>query len=127
MKTISKVLLAVFLGLCCELFAVPSLSAETTVTQKISFSAEINNLIDENYNLVCWNGYAKLVIPQTLHGIVENQFSPNCIAAAKTLIEAGHKAYVIGGAVRDLIMGKTTNDFDIVTSATNDEIKALPA
>ena len=89
------------------------------------FTPEVNRLIDENYALVQKNGYAKLVIPKSLHGIGTDKFSPNCIEAAKTLIAAGHEAYVIGGAVRDLIMGKTVNDFDIVTSASNEEIKAL--
>ena len=89
------------------------------------FTPEVNRLIDENYELVRKNGWAKLVIPRTLHGIGEDSFSPNCIAAARTLITAGHEAYVIGGAVRDLIMGRPSNDFDIVTSASNAEIKAL--
>ena len=89
------------------------------------FTPEVNRLIDENYEFVQKNGWAKLVIPQSLHSIGTEKFSPNCIEAAKTLLAAGHEAYVIGGAVRDLIMGKTVNDFDIVTSASNEEIKAL--
>ena len=94
-------------------------------TEKKFFTLEINRLIDENYTLVQKNGWAKLVIPRILHGIGEERFSPSCIAAAKTLIAAGHEAYVIGGAVRDMIIGKPSNDFDLVTSATNEEIKAL--
>ena len=89
------------------------------------FTPEVNRLIDENYALAQKNGWARLVIPKALHGIGVENFSPNCVAAARTLISAGHEAYVIGGAVRDLIMGKPSNDFDIVTSATNEEIKAL--
>lgn len=135
-----KIFISAVLVLCCEFSVLTSLPpslkilsaafAETSnlnlnVSEKLSFSDELNRLIDENYNLVLKNGYAELVVPQKLHGINENSFSPNCITAAKTLIKAGHKAYVIGGAVRDIIMGKPSNDFDIVTSASYDDVKAL--
>ena len=41
------------------------------------------------------------------------------------LLSKGHSAYCVGGAVRDLILGKTPYDFDVTTSATPDEVKAL--
>ena len=45
--------------------------------------------------------------------------------AAAVLRSAGHKAYFVGGAVRDLLLGRTPDDVDITTSARPDEIEAL--
>ena len=42
-----------------------------------------------------------------------------------TLFNKGHSAYCVGGAVRDLVLGKNPSDFDVTTSATPDEVKAL--
>ena len=42
-----------------------------------------------------------------------------------TLLSAGFEAYIVGGCVRDMLLGKTPNDFDITTSAEPDEIIAL--
>lgn len=95
-----------------------------SASSKFEFS-KINNLIDANYELVRKNGWAELVIPRKLHKISANNFSPNSIAIANKLIAAGYKAYIVGGAVRDIILGKAANDFDIVTSASNAEIKAV--
>lgn len=41
------------------------------------------------------------------------------------LINNGHKAYVVGGCVRDLLCGKAPHDYDITTSATPDETQRL--
>ncbi len=43
----------------------------------------------------------------------------------KKLQKAGHQAFWVGGCVRDILMGKTPKDFDIVTSATPDEVEKL--
>lgn len=43
--------------------------------------------------------------------------------ALEILHSSGHEAYIVGGSVRDMIMGLKANDFDITTSATPDEIK----
>ena len=78
---------------------------------------EISAMIDENYALVQQDGWAELRIPQSLHGITEDRFSPNALDAAHKLIDAGYEACIIGGAVRDLVMGTETMDFDIVSNA----------
>lgn len=44
--------------------------------------------------------------------------------ALELLHSSGHEAYIVGGSVRDMIMGLRANDFDITTSATPDQIKA---
>lgn len=41
------------------------------------------------------------------------------------LMKAGHEAYAVGGCVRDLILGRTPGDWDITTSATPQEVKAI--
>src|SRR5580692_8388686 len=43
----------------------------------------------------------------------------------RKLTRAGYKAYLVGGCVRDLLVGRTPKDFDVVTSATPNEIKRL--
>ncbi len=42
-----------------------------------------------------------------------------------TLINNGHKAYIVGGCVRDLLCGKTPHDYDVTTSATPNETQSL--
>ena len=41
------------------------------------------------------------------------------------LEDAGFEAYVVGGAVRDLLMGRTPHDYDIATSARPDDIRRV--
>ncbi len=43
----------------------------------------------------------------------------------KALNSAGHEAYIVGGCVRDAILGRTPGDWDITTSAMPEEVKAL--
>lgn len=43
----------------------------------------------------------------------------------KTIMDAGYEAYVVGGCVRDSILGRTPEDWDITTSATPQQVKAL--
>src|SRR3990167_7896019 len=51
------------------------------------------------------------------------------VAAAKAsrgLVSHGYEAYVIGGAVRDILLGKLPKDFDLVTNATPEEVLQMP-
>lgn len=100
-------------------------SAESAGTSFPFFTEEINRMIDENYKLVQENGWAELRIPESVHGLSRDIFSPNAVDAAEKLINAGYEAYCIGGAVRDLVMGTPTMDFDIVTTAPNEEFEKI--
>ena len=42
-----------------------------------------------------------------------------------TLQDAGFESYIVGGAVRDLLLNRTPKDFDISTAATPEEIRAV--
>jgi poly(A) polymerase len=59
------------------------------------------------------------------HGIDPKLVSPNAIRVTQTLQEAGFKAFVVGGAVRDLLLGVKPKDFDIATDATPEQVKRL--
>ena len=41
------------------------------------------------------------------------------------ITDSGFEAFIVGGCVRDMLMGKTPNDFDITTSATPEEIQNI--
>src|SRR5262247_3461837 len=47
------------------------------------------------------------------------------IAIVKKLRDAGHAAFLVGGCVRDLIMGVTPKDYDIATSARPEQVMRL--
>lgn len=51
---------------------------------------------------------------------------PSSVAAVVTTLEkAGHRAVVVGGAIRDLVLGIRPGDFDVASSATPQEVMAL--
>ena len=65
---------------------------------------------------------------QEKNGRVESvtiEIPENARAILKVLREAGHEAYVVGGCVRDSLLGRTPNDWDVTTSARPEEVKAL--
>ena len=59
------------------------------------------------------------------HGINPQLISPNAIRVTQTLQEAGYKAFIVGGAVRDLLLGIKPKDFDVATNATPEQVKRL--
>ncbi|MCL1531401.1 polynucleotide adenylyltransferase PcnB [Xanthomonas nasturtii] len=65
------------------------------------------------------------VIPRDQHTISRKDISPNALRVLYRLRESGFGAYLVGGAVRDLLVGGHPKDFDVATSATPEEVKAL--
>ncbi|HEU4844760.1 MAG TPA: polynucleotide adenylyltransferase PcnB [Burkholderiaceae bacterium] len=59
------------------------------------------------------------------HGIDPRLLSSNAIRVTSTLQEAGYEAFVVGGAVRDLLLGVKPKDFDIATNATPEQVRKL--
>ncbi|MCD9046145.1 polynucleotide adenylyltransferase PcnB [Luteimonas sp. MHLX1A] len=59
------------------------------------------------------------------HPISRKDISPGALRVLYRLREAGHGAFLVGGAVRDLLIGLQPKDFDIATDATPDEVRAL--
>jgi len=63
------------------------------------------------------------VVTREAHGISRRNISPNALRVLYRLKEAGYGAYLVGGAVRDLLLGGHPKDFDVATSATPEEVK----
>lgn len=59
------------------------------------------------------------------HGIDPALVDERALNVVHTLKEAGHEAYIVGGAVRDLILGLRPKDFDVATNATPEQVKGL--
>jgi len=66
-----------------------------------------------------------VVIGPQEHGINPQLLSPNAVRVTQTLQENGFKAFVVGGAVRDLLLGVKPKDFDVATNATPEQVKRL--
>ncbi|MDO9635659.1 MAG: polynucleotide adenylyltransferase PcnB, partial [Thiobacillus sp.] len=65
------------------------------------------------------------ILTQSKHGIRRDQLDDCALKTCETLAQAGFKGYVVGGAVRDLLLGKTPKDFDVATDATPEEVRRL--
>jgi poly(A) polymerase len=59
------------------------------------------------------------------HGIDPTLVDERADRVVRTLQQAGHQAFIVGGAVRDLLVGRRPKDFDVATDATPEQVKAL--
>ena len=66
-----------------------------------------------------------ILIPQSEHGISDADISGGTLKVLQTLTDAGHSAYLVGGGVRDLLLGLKPKDFDVATAATPDTVRSL--
>src|SRR3989338_11634182 len=65
------------------------------------------------------------VIPRTEHTISRRHITPYAMRVLTRLREAGFAAYLVGGGVRDLLLGLRPKDFDVATDATPEQLKDL--
>ncbi len=60
-----------------------------------------------------------------VHGIDPKLVDDRALSVVRTLKDAGFEAYIVGGAVRDLMVGLAPKDFDVATNATPEQVKGL--
>jgi len=65
------------------------------------------------------------VIPRAEHSISRAAISPNALKVLYRLKEAGYQGFLVGGAVRDLLLGIRPKDFDVATNALPEEVRRL--
>jgi poly(A) polymerase len=66
-----------------------------------------------------------LIVPRAEHSISRSNISPNALKVLYRLRDAGHAAYLVGGGVRDLLLGHEPKDFDVATDATPEEVRQV--
>jgi poly(A) polymerase len=67
----------------------------------------------------------RVEVPKSEHGIDPALVEERAVKVVSTLADAGYEAYVVGGAVRDLLVGLRPKDFDVATNATPEQVKSL--
>jgi poly(A) polymerase len=65
------------------------------------------------------------IIPRAEHSISRRNISPNALRVLYRLREGGYQAFLVGGCLRDLLLGFEPKDFDVATSARPEEVKRL--
>jgi poly(A) polymerase len=68
---------------------------------------------------------APRIIPRAEHSISRRNISPNALRVLYRLREGGYQAFLVGGCLRDLLLGVEPKDFDVATSARPEEVKRL--
>jgi len=66
-----------------------------------------------------------LRVPREKHGLARERLSPAAVKVCSVLRDAGFAGYVVGGAVRDLLLGIEPKDFDVATDARPEQVKPL--
>ena len=65
------------------------------------------------------------IVDATSYGLIPGRISPQARQVIERLKDAGYTAYLVGGCVRDLILGQEPKDFDVVTQARPEEIRQV--
>ena len=65
------------------------------------------------------------IIPRSDHSVSRSQISPNALRVLYRLRDAGFMAFLVGGCVRDLLIGIEPKDFDVATDALPEQVKRL--
>jgi poly(A) polymerase len=65
------------------------------------------------------------IIPRSDHNVSRAHISPNALRVLYRLREGGFQAFLVGGCVRDLLLGLEPKDFDVATDALPEEVRKL--
>lgn len=65
------------------------------------------------------------IIPRDQHIVSRKNISPNATKVLYRLRDAGYEAHLVGGGVRDLLLGGHPKDFDVATNATPEQVKRV--
>ncbi|WP_447530070.1 polynucleotide adenylyltransferase PcnB [Vreelandella sp. TE19] len=84
---------------------------------------QLKNLLDSQENPT--EALTPHVIPRSEHPVSRQQISDAALKVLYRLDGAGFGAYLVGGCIRDALLGQTPKDFDVATNATPDQVRDL--
>ncbi len=90
-----------------------------------------NRLVDKLRSFMPGNGkkkvrrYQRQEIPRDQHTVSRSMISEQARKVLHRLNKSGYEAYLVGGGVRDILLGGQPKDFDIATDATPEEVHDL--
>ena len=64
------------------------------------------------------------IVPRAQHNVSRSKIQQSALKVLYRLRDAGYQAYLVGGGVRDMLLDREPKDFDVVTNARPEEIKA---
>lgn len=67
----------------------------------------------------------QVTVARAEHNISRSNISENALKVLYRLKKAGYQSYLVGGGVRDLLLGREPKDFDVATDATPEEVRRL--
>lgn len=93
----------------------------------------INKLLRACHKLVRRKGHRHIhkhqawpaIIHRNQHPVSRKQFNQHALKVLYRLHKAGYEAYLVGGGVRDVLLGNTPKDFDVATNALPEEVRKL--
>ena len=65
------------------------------------------------------------IVPRAEHSLSRANIAPNALKVLYRMKKAGFEAYLVGGSVRDLLLGREPKDFDIATDALPEQMREL--
>ncbi|WP_288364204.1 polynucleotide adenylyltransferase PcnB [uncultured Spongiibacter sp.] len=69
--------------------------------------------------------HSPTIIPRDDHGVSRSMISDSALKVIHRLNQSGHEAYLVGGGVRDILLGGDPKDFDVATDATPEQVRGL--
>lgn len=100
-------------------------TSNTIQTGKVT-SPTVNSGIDTSHPHKKHKNYKeKYAVIASSHGILSKHISRPALTVVEKLVQNGYEAYIVGGCIRDILLGKKPKDFDIATNAHPEQIQKI--
>ena len=86
---------------------------------------KVKSIVIKDSNTIAHNSRQHHIIPRDQHNISRKNISDAALKVMRVLHQAGFEGFLVGGGVRDLLLGGNPKDFDVATDATPEQVNKL--